>query len=353
MLQSGAKLHELQQYMGQIYGAANGELSVEAILARLLEAVSEATSPFELSDGHSIFVKALSWYFAFCNRIPIDVQTCTIRRYPKLCPLCLAEACVCERTYRLPARATYLAGNREDTLNSRADRLLQSEKVSRKKTDTLDLNWFSNMLADVYPVNRARWRVNRFYFPAKVLRETGKLANGYRKWRNAGGSAISGEATRLLEKDSADFFAWLVGYWSLMASEIRDDDLQSKFVERYESGCPYCHQVPCKCERVKRLGNRAEFISFNLINQSPDLAEELERRLEEIRKSLEPNTELAKEFGPALEGKPSVVEAKKTLWKIAERVRQLDAMSGSAENIARRISTAIEWIDRTFSLFQS
>ncbi|MEH2569880.1 hypothetical protein [Bradyrhizobium sp. AZCC 2289] len=352
MLRSGQQVSELQQYMGQIYGAANSEFSVEAILARLLEAVSEATSPFDLADSHATFVKALSWYFAFCNRIPIDVQTCTIKRYPKLCPLCLSETCVCERTSRLPARASYLAGNREDTLEERASRILQGNKLSRKKAVSFDLNWFSGTLSEIYPVNRARWRVNRFYFPAKVLRETGKLANGFRKWRNAGSSEIAEQATRLLEKDAADFFAWLIGYWSLVASEIRDDDLQSKFVERYESGCPYCHEVPCGCDRKKRLGNRAEFVSFNLINQSPDLAEELERRLEEIRKSLEPNAELLKEFEPELKSKLSVVEAKRTLWKIAERVEQLDKMSGNGENIARRISTAIEWIDRTFSFFQ-
>ena len=349
MLRGGEQLSELQQYLGEIYRTANSELSVEAILARLLEAVSEATSPFDLVDSHPTFVKALSWYFAFCNRIPIDVQSCVIRRYPHLCPLCLSESCVCERTYRLPARASYLAGNRDDTLNTRADRLLHSHKISRKKTPTFDLNWFSSTLSDIYPVNRARWRVNRFYFPAKVLRETGKLANGYRKWRNAGGSAIGEDATRLLEKDAADFFAWLIGYWSLVASELRDDDLQSKFVERYESGCPYCHQVPCACPREKRLGNRAEFISFNLINQSPDLAQELERRLAEIKKSLEPNPELVKEFGPELEKNASVADARRTLWKIAERVKQLDAATGSGENIAKRVSTAIEWIERTFS----
>ena len=352
MLRGGEQVSELQRHMEQIYGAANSEFSMEAILARLLEAASDASSPFELVDSHTAFVKALSWYFAFCNRIPIDVQGCTIKRYPRLCPLCLSESCVCERTYRLPARATYLAGNREETLATRADRILHNDKLSRKSTGSFDLNWFSRTLSDIYPVNKARWHVNRFYFPAKVLREAGKLANGYRKWRNAGKSRIEADATRLLEKDAADFFAWLVAYWTLVASEIRDDDLQAKFVERFESGCPYCHQVPCGCERQKRLGNRAEFVSFNLINQSPELAEELERRLREVRSSLEDNTDLVKEFGPQLESKPTVAEAKRTLWKIAERVKQLDAVTANGENIARRISTAIEWIDRTFSFFQ-
>src|SRR4051794_17177571 len=126
MLRGGEQLSELQLHMGKIYGSTNSELSVEAILARLLEAVSETTSPFDMSGSHALFFRALSWYFAFCTRVSIDVQTCMIRRYPQLCPLCVAEVCVCERTSRLPIRASYLAGNRDDTLQARADRLMHS-----------------------------------------------------------------------------------------------------------------------------------------------------------------------------------------------------------------------------------
>jgi hypothetical protein len=350
MLRGGEQLSELQLHMGKIYGVANSELSIEAILARLLEAVSETSSPFEMSDNHSIFVKALSWYFAFCNRTSIDVQACMIRRYPQLCPLCVAEVCVCERTNRLPIRASYLAGNRDDTLRARADRLLHKQKIERKKTPPFDINWFAHILSDIYPVNRARWRVNRFYFPAKLLRETGKLANGFRKYRNAGNSAVEEGAKRRLEDDAADFFAWLLGYWGLVASELRDDDLQSNFSETYKLGCPYCDKIPCGCPRERRLGNRAEFVSFNLLNESPDLARELEKRLAEVIRSLEPHPELAKAYGPELEKEvASGLDPRKTLSKIAESASKLDATTGSAENIARRISNAVELIERSIS----
>jgi hypothetical protein len=336
--------------MGKIYGDANGELVVEAILARLLEAISETTSPFEMGDSNPTFVKALSWYFAFCNRVSIDIQSCMIRRYPKLCPLCVVEICVCERTNRLPTRASYLAGNRDDTLRVQADRLLNSQKIDHKKVLRFDLNDFAHILANIYPVNRARWRVNRFYFPAKLLRETGKLANGFRKYKNAGNSAVEAGAKRRLEDDAADFLAWLLGYWSLALSELKDDDLQRNFVERYKLGCPYCDQIPCGCPRERRLGNRAEFVSFNLLNQSPDLARELEKRLAEVIRSLDPHPELAKEYGPELEREAaSRSDPRKTLSKIAESARQLDASTGSAENIARRISNAVELIERSIS----
>ena len=120
-------------------------------------------------DCHATFVKALSWYFAFCNRVLINVQIAAINRYAKLCPLCVSSYCVCERTQRLPRRESYYAGNREEEIVNAANQILQGQKISRG-TLNFDLNWFSNVFSDIYPVNRARWRVNRFYFPAKVLR---------------------------------------------------------------------------------------------------------------------------------------------------------------------------------------
>lgn len=352
MLRGNESVFAMQTYLNDIYRMANGEFAIEAILARMLEALSEATSPFETVDLHSTFVKALSWYFAFCNRVDINAQICAVRRYPRSCPLCVEDTCVCERTQRLPMRASYLSVGREQTLQMRADRLLMAPDGSRRRAPSFDLNWFSSMFSDIYPVNRARWRVNRFYFPAKLLREAGKMANGFRKYRNAGSSEIRDGAKRHLENDSSDFFAWLIGYWSLAALETDDDDLQGRFVERYKSGCPYCHQLPCACPREKRLGNRAEFVSFNLLNESPDLARELEQRIAEIKKALEPHPEL-KELESELENKAkSVSGAMDVLWKIAEKAEKLDRATGGAENIARRVSGAIEWIERTFSFFQ-
>jgi hypothetical protein len=266
------------------------------------------------------------------------------------CPLCIAEVCVCERTSRLPIRASYLAGNRDDTLRSRAETLINNHKIEGDKASPFDLNRFAHILSDIYPVNRARWRVNRFYFPSKLLRETGKLANGFRKYRNAGSSAVEAGAKSRLEDDAADFLAWLVGYWSLAAFELRDDDLQEHFFEQYKLGCPYCDQIPCACPRERRLGNRAEFVSFNLLNQSPDLARELEKRLSKVIESLAPHPELQKEYGPELKKEAaSGLDPRKTLSRIAEKARNLDAATGSAENIARRISNVVELIERGIS----
>jgi hypothetical protein len=169
MLQGREQVSEIQAFLNSVYGKFNQELDVEVILARMLESISEATSPFYLDDSyHSIFVKTLSWYFAFCNRNDIDVQTCVLRRYPELCPKCISEICICERTYGFSPRASHLGGKPEDSLSTRAGRLLNEHKISPETAPVFDLNWFSKTLSEIYIVNLARWRVNRLYFPAKI-----------------------------------------------------------------------------------------------------------------------------------------------------------------------------------------
>lgn len=55
MLQGGEKVSELQAFLNDVYGKFNAELDAEVILARMLEAISDATSPFYLDDSyHSI-----------------------------------------------------------------------------------------------------------------------------------------------------------------------------------------------------------------------------------------------------------------------------------------------------------
>jgi hypothetical protein len=354
MLKQDADISEIQQHLKAIYQVSNKQLPIESILGRILEAVSETNSPFEVSDTHGTFVKTLSWYFAFCNRLEIDVQRAVIYRYPKFCPLCLAEVCVCEGTYRWPrTRARHLAGSRDEELKTRADRILNAYKVPPKKGPPakFDLNWFSNVLADIFPVNRARWRVNRFYFPAKMLRELGKITNGFRRYRNTHDDSISEAAKAQLEKDAADFFAWVVGYWTLAAHEMRDFDIQEKFVSRYAIGCPYCDRSPCKCPPERRRGNRAEFVAFNLSDESADIAQEFASRVAEYKKELEPFPDLASELEKGVskskaEGsKKNVIDA---LQSISDKAGAIDDLSGKVEKIITRGSALAEWIDRFF-----
>src|SRR3954452_11369114 len=121
-----ADLAELQSHLGEIYQGRNSDFSEEMMLGRLMEAIAETASPIDLAGIQPAFIKSLSWLLAFCNKTVINLQETTIKRFPRCCPLCLSEHCVCERTYRLPpSRARHLGGkNYDEWLETRATRIL-------------------------------------------------------------------------------------------------------------------------------------------------------------------------------------------------------------------------------------
>ena len=96
-----------------------------------------------------------------------------------------------------------------------------------------------------------------------------------------------------------------------------------------------------------RRGNRAEIVYFDLLKKSPDLAREIEQLLAEVKKSLEPYPELAKEYGPELKKKAAPgTELKSTISKMVDGVRQVDSTSSNFENLARKAAKLYELIDR-------
>ncbi|MBI2932867.1 MAG: nucleotide pyrophosphohydrolase [Planctomycetes bacterium] len=63
------------------------------------------------------------------------------------------------------------------------------------------------------------------------VEEVGELAEAIRKGDR-----------REMELEMADVLAWL----STLAS-LADIDLERVAVDRYGSGCPRCHSIPCRC----------------------------------------------------------------------------------------------------------
>jgi hypothetical protein len=346
-----ADVAELQSHLGAIYQRQNSDFSEEMILGRLMEAIAETASPFDLPGIQPAFVKSLSWLLAFCNKTAISLQETTIKRFPGCCPLCLSEHCVCERTYRLPSsRARHLGRkNPDEWLATRATRILAAPRIARGRSVKQNLNWFSAELAAVYSVNSARWGVNRYYFPAKMLRESGKLANGFRGYKLAAATAVGDAAKARLERDTADFFAWLIGFWTQTLPQGPEADIQTKFVERYQLGCPYCRKLPCACDLAKRLGHKAEIIPLGSTAKTADAVEELEELLAEFRRQIEAFPQIASQYEANLPAKDSqgwlrgTIEA---LRKLPSFVGQAKEVSGDIDTIVRRAISVAEQINR-------
>lgn len=341
---AGKEIKDHQEYLRSVY-AKNGDFSADGILARLVEAVALTASPFE-ADRDDGFLKAISWLFAFCDKASIDLQTSFIGQYPNICPLCLNDICVCEQTNRLPnTRARHFAGSREETLRYYANKLL-----NKRNSEAFGFDRANRILSSIYPVNAARWNVNRFYFPAKLLREVGKTANGFRRYKLAGLSDSAPGAKKALQEGTVDLFAWIIVYWGMLLSP---NDLDGRFRKRYGLGCPHCGQRPCTCSSDKRLGNRAEFIAINLIDQSPELIEELQAKFSEykqtLKASLSEHPELQQELLANLPeaGKASAKTISSFLWGVLDKVDRLASTGDKIVKIHENTARFLEFIEKT------
>jgi hypothetical protein len=333
MLSGHESVSQLQSHLSRIYAKQNEKIGVETILMRLLEAASEVTSPFGLEEGgHGPFLRTLSWFFTFCSSddVKIDIEQAVVRRYPELCPKCKQSGCICERTYGVAGRARHF-GTSAEHFQSKAERM-----IANVSGDLRDLSWFSKTLSDIYLVNLARWKVNRYYFPTKLLRETGKLANGYRCYLNARDTAGKSHAKVRLENDAADFFAWLIAYWQLTASELPNANLQDRFVARYGNGCPYCHQIECACSPAMTRTNRAQIARLEDLDDNDDNKRKIEELIGDIINSLDQFPELDKKYKLELRQQKPAKEISLTLNKILGGLDKVDKASTSVENVVRK-----------------
>lgn len=89
---------------------------------------------------------------------------------------------------------------------------------------------FQKRIEDIYlERDRARGRDGTFVW---FVEEIGELARALAR----------SEDRRNLEEEFADVLAWL----STLAS-IAGVDLEAAAKEKYENGCPKCHDTPCSC----------------------------------------------------------------------------------------------------------
>ncbi len=89
MFSGGETLAQIQAGLGKLYDEANKDLSEDHILNRIDENSGFLTKTLlEQIPGDDWFIKTLSWLFALCNKLQIDIQESILRRYPGICPYC-------------------------------------------------------------------------------------------------------------------------------------------------------------------------------------------------------------------------------------------------------------------------
>ena len=342
MLDQSCSLLDLQRHMNQIYGKSNTDFTVEDIFVRLSESSAKLTeyadnAPAEANE----FIKVLSWFFALVNKLDIDTQEAMLKRFPDVCPHCCSNSCICLRTHKLYSQNMY---DLEEELEGKAQTLSNLNKLYPKDSRySFTLDWYIESLSKIYPANDARWSVNKHYFPSKILREIGKLIQGYRRIKYAPAAADIQKITKSFAGDSADFLAWLLSFWRLTFRAEKKFMPQFQMIRRFGISCPYCNRTPCECSKTRRHGNGAETVTTpaelkNLIN---DQILVLLKEIGEGRSQSALVTELNSQ---------ETFKDRKALVKVLDKVKNLASgdseFAGNAEKLVISVSRIFEILNR-------
>lgn len=66
------------------------------------------------------FMRAISWLFAVCDKMEVDLEDAFISRFPSVCPYCITSPCDCRNTKKSPTK--YVPAYKiEEELNAKAN----------------------------------------------------------------------------------------------------------------------------------------------------------------------------------------------------------------------------------------
>lgn len=223
-------ISKVQNLLDEIYSSANSRISAEDILLRLSENLALTFDVLGHNrDSENLFAKALSWLFAYCRVLDVDLQDTVIERYPNVCPHCILNPCQCNLTNKLPYGSTIPLYQRNSELAQHA--MVLRNAINLNKNGIFSLDDASDMLDSIYPNNGSIFMINPYFFSAKLSRESGKIINSFRKFRSSSDSSSSPYIRKQIEKDIADVFAWTIGFWRLRIIDTGNTSIQIEFVK--------------------------------------------------------------------------------------------------------------------------
>lgn len=290
MFSGGETLHQIQAGLGKLYDEANKNLSEDHILNRIDENSGFLTKTLlEQIPGDDWFIKTLSWLFALCNKLQIDIQESILRRYPGICPYCLASSCICYLTNKFPRQNKSLQEKGEELKNKYSVLCIEiQDEVFHPSIDEIGIK-----LKTIYRVNVLVWNSDKSKFFAKLSEERAEIHRLCRQYRRAR-SRISALVKENLEKEIADYFAWLLAIWTLEKLHEPDFSFQEAFTDKYSAGCPYCTSCPCQCSTERQLTMQTQPEVRKVFSEVADPIEELRGQLIEIIDLLKQSPELEK-----------------------------------------------------------
>lgn len=207
---------DFQKFIEEVYAVPDDRLySVWDLLTQEQRFAMRALKGIRKGDLEKLNVNLLisfSWLMAIGNRLHIDLEQETWKRFPRLCSYCGESPCVCKET-------------------KPSERLKVKGDDSAQPKDLVELQ---RMFAEIYPPER-RTLADAGVHLAEEVGEVNEAIHNYLGQHKE----KQFEEVRL---ELADFISCLLG-----VANSAGLDVAGALADMYVRNCHVCHEAPCAC----------------------------------------------------------------------------------------------------------
>ena len=312
-------ISQFQNYISNLYRDVNEPRPIEYLYSYLFRTSAYLSRIIgEQKDAKEHFIKVFSWLFAISEKLNIDLEHALVRKYPNMCPYCMAKPCVCVKTGKKPV--TYIPEWKI------SEEIEYSFNMIRAAVPKLSLDEAVKNINDLYPANKHIWNaVGPTFQFFRLLEELGEVHEAYTSYL-VGNRNIEG-----LSDEIADVFAWLLSTWGINCSGL---SLGDEFIGYYYNGCPVCLQSKCQCpdhrdrgERLLKIENLMKF--KNKLEELVSLVPDYKESLDDLIGSIDTVAETKSTTGAVR----TVSQAKKILNDISDTMKPIDETAKTAKSI--------------------
>jgi NTP pyrophosphatase (non-canonical NTP hydrolase) len=218
MLKFSAKesLSQLQSFIEEIYGLPDDRLfslpdllsNQERFTMRALKGIRKGNKERLKSN----LLIAFSWLLAAANRLGIDAEEATWRRFPTVCSYCGKQPCICKKTRPLKRKKNAI------------------KKSLRPKS----LSGFQKMFSLIYPPSSR----NLNHAGIHLAEEMGELSEAVYSFLGE----HKNQQFKKIENEVADFISCIFG-----VANSAKIDMAKELARIYCRNCHVCHKNPCEC----------------------------------------------------------------------------------------------------------
>jgi len=330
-MQEALSFSTFSKKINELYAEVNKDRDFEYMYSYLCRNSSYLSrSILRNGDSKLFFAKSFSWLFSVAGKMEVDLGMAFRKKFPGVCPYCVAVPCQCNETHKAPVNNIPAYAVREELNDKYHTDINASADLSLEKAIA--------RVSAIYPANKAIWKsFGSFYHFSRLFEELGEVHEAY-------SSFIKTKDKVNLEEELADVTAWLLSAWGI---HHQSESLSDWLRDYYMNNCPVCKGSPCTCkeysDRPQMLADKASLEEVKariveLIAIDPDLKNEMVDLIKSMDKAIENVS--------TIDAKQAVGSVRKTLSGIGDAINAAGDMSGKATKVLTSIKSILAAIEK-------